>query len=546
MHKYFLSFFFCLGLLACSNQGVEPTTEPLRLTVLHTNDHHGRFWQNSYGEYGMAARKTLVDQIRAEVDAEGGHVLLLSGGDINTGVPESDLLDAEPDFRGMQLLDYDAMAIGNHEFDNSLDVLMRQQSWVDFPFLSANIYRKSTGGRLFDGYTMFEPGGVRIAVIGLTTPDTYKLVMPTNVEDLEFRDPAIETRILLDELAITEKPALVFAVTHMGHYAGSAHGINAPGDVSLARSLESGELDMIIGGHSQEPVCMAAPNQYDSDFKPGAECKPDRQNGTWIVQAHEWGKYLGRADFEYHEGELTLISYQLIPVNLTEKVEIDGESQRQFVQDQIPEDQAMLTLLTPFQQQGAAQLDQVVASIDGDLQGERNQVRFRQTNLGLLIATAQMERVNADFGLMNSGGIRASIAAGDVSYKDVLTVQPFANTVAYAEMSGQEVLDYLNVVALKPTDSGAYVQFAGLDMQVGSAGVSNVLIQGKPLEPDQTYRFSLPSFSASGGDGYPKLLDHPGYVDSGLVDAQVLKDYLEQNSPLRVEDYSPGDAIRYP
>jgi 5'-nucleotidase/UDP-sugar diphosphatase len=98
---------------------------PLKLTVLHTNDHHGRFWPNSDGEYGLAARKTLIDKVRAEVAAGGGQVLLLDGGDVNTGVPESDLQDAEPDFKGMNLLGYDAAAIGNHEFDKPLIVSSR-------------------------------------------------------------------------------------------------------------------------------------------------------------------------------------------------------------------------------------------------------------------------------------------------------------------------------------------------------------------------------------------------------------------------------------
>jgi 5'-nucleotidase / UDP-sugar diphosphatase len=101
---------------------------PLKLTVLHTNDHHGRFWPNSDGEYGLAARKTLIDKVRAEVKAAGGEVLLLDGGDVNTGVPESDLQDAEPDFKGMNLLGYDASAIGNHEFDKPLAVLDKRSS----------------------------------------------------------------------------------------------------------------------------------------------------------------------------------------------------------------------------------------------------------------------------------------------------------------------------------------------------------------------------------------------------------------------------------
>ena len=115
-------------LTACAT----PTAEraPLKLTVLHTNDHHGRFWPNGDGEYGLAARKTLIDKVRAEVKAAGGEVLLLDGGDVNTGVPESDLQDAEPDFKGMNLLGYDASAVGNHEFDKPPAVLAKQRGWA--------------------------------------------------------------------------------------------------------------------------------------------------------------------------------------------------------------------------------------------------------------------------------------------------------------------------------------------------------------------------------------------------------------------------------
>ena len=107
-----------------------------------------------------------MDGIRKEVAAQGGSVLLLSGGDINTGVPESDLQDAEPDFRGMNLIGYDAMAVGNHEFDNPLSVLRQQEKWSKFPFLSANIYQKSTGERLFKPWALFKRQDLKIAVIG--------------------------------------------------------------------------------------------------------------------------------------------------------------------------------------------------------------------------------------------------------------------------------------------------------------------------------------------------------------------------------------------
>ncbi|HCM1364715.1 TPA: bifunctional UDP-sugar hydrolase/5'-nucleotidase [Vibrio parahaemolyticus] len=545
--KTALSAAILASLAGCASQPAREwnADTTYKLTVLHTNDHHGRFWQNKHGEYGMAARKTLIDDLRDEIQAEGGSVLLLSGGDINTGVPESDLQDAEPDFKGMSKIGYDAMALGNHEFDNPLDVLFKQQDWANFPMLSANIYDKKTGKRLFQPYAMFNKQGIKIAVLGLTTEDTAKLGNPEFIGQVDFRDPKAEAKELIAELKKTENPDLIFAVTHMGHYENGNRGINAPGDVALARYLNEGDLDMIVGGHSQEPVCMEGPNVIKKNFKPGDECQPDQQNGTYIVQAHEWGKYVGRADYEFRNGELSMVSYDLIPVNLKKKINVDGQSQRVFVQDEITQDKAMLDFLRPFQEKGQSQLNVKIAESNGKLEGDRDVVRFQQTNLGRLIATAHMERAKADFAVMNSGGVRDSIEAGDITYKDVLTVQPFGNMVSYVDMSGQEVLDYLNIVATKPVDSGAYAQFAGISMRIENDKVTNVFIGNKQLRLDGRYRFTVPSYNASGGDGYPKIDTHPGYVNTGFTDAEVLKDYLESHSPIDVNEYAPSGEVMY-
>ncbi|EMV0267153.1 bifunctional UDP-sugar hydrolase/5'-nucleotidase [Vibrio parahaemolyticus] len=545
--KTALSAAILASLAGCASQPAHEwnADTTYKLTVLHTNDHHGRFWQNKHGEYGMAARKTLIDDLRDEIQAEGGSVLLLSGGDINTGVPESDLQDAEPDFKGMSKIGYDAMALGNHEFDNPLDVLFKQQDWANFPMLSANIYDKKTGKRLFQPYAMFNKQGIKIAVIGLTTEDTAKLGNPEFIGQVDFRDPKAEAKELIAELKKTENPDLIFAVTHMGHYENGNRGINAPGDVALARYLNEGDLDMIVGGHSQEPVCMEGPNVIKKNFKPGDECQPDQQNGTYIVQAHEWGKYVGRADYEFRNGELSMVSYDLIPVNLKKKINVDGQSQRVFVQDEITQDKAMLDFLRPFQEKGQSQLNVKIAESNGKLEGDRDVVRFQQTNLGRLIATAHMERAKADFAVMNSGGVRDSIEAGEITYKDVLTVQPFGNMVSYVDMSGQEVLDYLNIVATKPVDSGAYAQFAGISMRIENDKVTNVFIGNKQLRLDGRYRFTVPSYNASGGDGYPKIDTPPGYVNTGFTDAEVLKDYLESHSPIDVNEYAPSGEVMY-
>ncbi len=512
-----------------------------RLTLLHTNDHHGRFWPNRNGEYGMAARKTLVDSIRAEVAAAGGHVLLLSGGDINTGVPESDLQDAEPDFLGMNEIGYDAMAVGNHEFDNALEVIRKQQGWARFPFLAANIYDEASGKRLFEPYRIFDVGGLKVAVIGLTTEDTKKVGNPEFMTGVRFTTPVEESRTLVPELR--KQAHVVVAATHMGHYADARHGINAPGDVTLARTVPG--YDVIVGGHSQDPVCMVAENQANADYQPGEPCMPDVQNGTLIVQAHEWGKYVGRADFVFRDGKLTLQRYQLIPVNLKKKVKnAQGEEVRVFVTEEIASDPGLVAMLTPFQERGQEELQTVIGRANGKLEGDRGVVRFQPTNLGHLIAAAQMEKVNGDLAVMNSGGIRDSIAEGDITYKDVLKVQPFANAVGVVQLTGTELRDYLAAAAAKPTDSGSFAQFAGVQLEIVGGELRNATVGGKPIDPAGTYRMAINSFIAAGGDKYPQLDGHPNYVNTGFVDADVLTAYIRKHSPIDAASHDTGEIVR--
>ncbi|EMP4396999.1 TPA: bifunctional UDP-sugar hydrolase/5'-nucleotidase UshA [Vibrio parahaemolyticus] len=519
-----------------------------KFTVLHTNDNHGRFWENNKGEYGMAARKTLIDSIRAEVEANGGETILLSGGDINTGVPESDMQNAEPDFVGMNLIGYDAMAVGNHEFDNALSVLDKQAELADFPMLAANIYRKDTDGkvtdeRYFAPYKVFTINGLKVAVVGLTTKDTAKLVNPDNVANIHFADPQIEIKKVLKEIEANETVDLVFATTHMGHYQDGNHGSEAPGDVLLARSLKDGELDAIIGGHSQNPVCMEPGTNDYADFKPGDDCMPDRQNGTWIMQAHEWGKYVGRADFEYYDNKLHLASYKLIPVNLKAK---DANGDYQFIGDEIQPDATVKSTLQPYQDQGQALLDVRVSETDGKLEGDRGVVRSQQTNLGHLLGEAYRtyDLVKADFGVMNSGGVRDSIQAGYITYRDVLTVQPFGNFVTKATMTGKEVKEYLDVVATKSAGSGAYAQLDNitLDVDCDAGSVTITDINGKGFNLDATYTFAVISFSAAGGDDYPVI-----QVESTqMTDASVLRKFFVNNPQISADSYNKNlDNIKY-
>ena len=538
--KLLLSLTCLAGLASCSSlqTGGPEKDKTYKVTILHTNDHHGRFWKNGDGEYGMAARKTVIDGIRAEVAKSGGYSLLLDGGDVNTGVPESDLQDAVPDFRGMNLLGYDAMAVGNHEFDKPLMVLRMQRDLIKFPMLAANIYDR--GQRMFEPYKIFSLGGLRIGVMGLTTEDTFKMVSPDNIKGIEFRGVISEAAKVVPELR--GKADVVIAATHMGHYENGDHGTNAEGDVEMARAVKG--IDLVVGGHTQNPACMKAENVLDREYVPGTECRPDRQNGTWIVQAHEWGKYVGRADFEYRNGDFKLIKYALIPINLKRQVKAaDGKTSMVTYTPEIAENQEMLDMLKPFQEFGQQKLLVEVGATDGRLEGDREVVRRRPASLAVLIGRALMVKTKADFAVVNAGGVRDSFAAGKLTYKDVLKVQPFGNTTVLLDLTGKEVMDYLNAAAKMSVGSGAFAQFAGIDLVITGGVVGSAQIKGAPVDPGKTYRMVINNFVAAGGDGYPRMVGHKSFVDTGFVDADVLRSYISDNSPLKAADYDPGNAV---
>lgn len=538
---------FALSLLAASLAHAYEADKTYHFTILHTNDLHGHFAANAQGEGGYAAQKTLIDQVRKEVAGKGGELLILNAGDVNTGTPESDMQDALPDIEAMNVMGYEAMALGNHEFDNPDKVLQQQRQLAHFPFLSANVYRKSDNQYLVEPYKIFDKGGLKIGVMGLTTEDTAKLGNPEYMQATTFTLPKDAAAEVLKRWAEEEKPDVKIALTHLGYYPNGEHGSNAPGDVSLARALEKDALDMIIGGHSHDTVCVHEDGSFNDEYQPGDACMPDFQNGIWIMQAGEWGKYLGRADFSFKNGDLKLESYRLIPVNLKKKVKRDdGKSDYVLYEEEIAANAEINALLDPYIKKGEALLGEKIGTVDGELDGQREHVRFFQTNFGRLIAEAQRERAQADIAIMNSGGIRASIAAGDITYKDVLTVQPFANTVTSVELSGEELQQYLSVVGIKSVDSGAYPQYsAGLSMTVDYEGqqVKDVKIHGEPLDANKIYRVSIPNYVAAGGDGYPLMTQHPTFVDTGFVDAEVLKAYLASHSPLKVADYEPKGEI---
>lgn len=505
-------------------------------TVLHTNDTHGRFWRNDKNEYGFSAQKTLIDQVKKDVEKQNGSLLILHAGDMNTGVPESDMQNARPDIEAMNKMGYQAMALGNHEFDNPVSVLKQQSRWAKFPFLSANTIEKSTGKTLVKPYTIVRQNGLNFAIVGLTSEESKAAANPLHIQDIDFKPVIPSAKKALNDIKKNGRADVRIALTHLGYQKDDPQYTS---DVELAQGLPEKSFDLIVGGHSHTTLCTKENNKdLNTDYRAGEECRPALSNGTWIVQTGDWGRFVGRADFKFKNGKTELVRYQLIPINL--KNDINKTT--------LPENEKLLTYLEKFQKKGAEQLYLPVANIRGAFDGKRELSRSQQTPLGNLITAAQRQALQADLAILNGGAIRASLPENTVSYKDVLTVQPFGNTVAYVDFSGAELLPYLNKIAQHKAGEGNFTHFsANVAMKINQTNqtINDVKINGQEIDPTKTYRLVLPNYLAAGGDGFPKISNHPSYVDTGKVDADVLKKFLEEKQNLDVKDFPANDQIIY-
>ena len=499
------------------------------LQILHTNDHHGHYLQDSKGQIGMAARKTLVDDLRKEAKENNKYSLLLSGGDINTGTMESDYFDAEPDFKGMKALKYDAMAVGNHEFDNDFKTILKQREWAGFPFLSANIYYKGTKKRAFDPlYIIKEHKGKKIGIFGLTTKDTPAKASSQDAKTkFDFIDITVAAKEVVKILKEKEKVDYIIAVTHVGH-AGS---LTANGDVKLANAVDG--IDVIVGGHSAEII------------------NAEVHNETIIVQAKDWGKYVGKLEIEIPENkDLDRFTYKLIPVNLKKKV--DGK--RVFIEKEIPQNKEMVKLFAPFKKKAEIIGGKVVGRLDKTISGERMLIRSQQMPLGQFVMSAAKYKVPSfDVMVANAGSLRASLNAGKVSRKDLHTVHPFGNAIATVTFTPEEFFNYMSVVGKfaivdKKFISGAYPHFFNMKIVIEKGELTAVhakdgswkieKVNGKIKSNKDKIVYATFNFSAKGGDDYPNITKHPSYTDSGFMINTAMMDYVEKKKRIKAKDYA--------
>jgi 5'-nucleotidase/UDP-sugar diphosphatase len=519
------------------------------LIILHTNDHHGHYNSFDHGVGGLSAQKTFVDQIRKQAEEKKQYVLLLSGGDINTGTFESDLQKAEPDFKGMSMIGYDAMAVGNHEWDNPLQVIQAQQQWSNFPFLSANTRFRSSQKHVFQPHTVIclpkhQPScDLKVGIFGLTTPETSHLVSPEVLKDISFTDPIKEAKKSIRELK-KQKVDLIVAVTHMGHDGPERDhkGKIQYRDVMIARAVSG--IDVIVGGHTQ----VALP-------------KPLEEKETLILQAQEWGKHVGKLQMSFKKNHgryqrQKSYQYELVSINPVSKIKENGKEEYKLPPSvvAISEDPSLLAFFVPFNQKADQLGNAIVGQLSKQLDGTRNLVRSQPMPIGLWIAQIFQKEAKSDFAMMNSGGIRSSLKEGQVTKRDLHAIHPFGNTLIYVPLSPEKVLNYVtygfkSMLAAReellhkvPDLQGAYPHWSGLQIKVKNDQIQEIVssdannpwrieVQNEKVvsSTKKQYLFSTINFIGKGGDGYPVLNQEKEYIDTGLtVDHLMIKYFTDQ------------------
>ncbi len=486
-----------------------------KLVIVHTNDTHGhplKFFKHPAPSVGgLPARATLVRQIRRENE----NVLVLDAGDLNTGRAESIFFKAKPDIEGYNFIGYDAMALGNHEFDNSREVLEWQMSLAHFPFLSANIKTKD-GEYLTRRYIIKKFHGFKVAIFGLTTKETILTGDPKYIKDLIFEDEIEVARKLVPELK--KKADLIIALVHMGIYQSFREGSR-----KLASEVDG--IDLIVDGHThtklKSPIFV---KKFGSEHK------------TLIVQAWKWGLVVGRVDLWIKNKGVIDYQFEAIPINLKkEEKRADGSKGYSYIGKEIEEEKGLLYVLQPYLDKVESRLSEVIGHAEEVFYYK--DTRNKETALGNIIADSMLwytRNMGVDFSIQNGGGIRADLPKGRITMKSIYEVLPFDNSVVVLTLNGSYVQSLFDYIATISPGEGAFPQVSeGVSFTINrvTGKCQDILINGQTISPFRNYSIATNSFLADGGDGFKMFLNAIFKYDTSKFQKDILIEYIKHLGP---------------
>lgn len=504
-HWVLLTAFLIISSLLMAGQAVAAESsrdgDIVHLQIITVNDFHGALAEQGKNP-GAAKLVEFLKEARAK-DPDG--TLLVSAGDMFEGTVDSNLLYGRPVVDMMNYAKFDVMTLGNHEFDWGINVLKQRMAQSDFPYVCANIVDRGTG-KLVDfvkPYIMLERSGLKIAVIGIATPETAYKTNPQVVAGYLFDEPAKVVNALVPALK-QQGADIIVVLTHLPSWMDD--NANVSGD-AVTLALQDNGIDAIVSGHSHQTVY-------------------GKVNGVPIVQANFNGRAVGKIELLFNKSNHQVIS---------SIASITGLPYPGLTAD--PEVQA---LLDKSQKELASIKNIVVGQMVHELSHDRTELA--ETRLGEWVTDTMRQAVSADIAFQNIGGLRTGIAAGPITMENLYEVMPFDNTLFTVEMTGQQVMKVLKYGIMN--DKVGMVQYSGIKVSYSAAtpqksrAISVMMSDGTPLRPEKIYKVVTNDFMASGGDGFTMFKEGQKLHDTNIPVRDILADTIRK---LKVIDFL-GDA----
>ena len=476
-----------------TEEPVAVAQEPVTINIFHTNDVHSRVEGNDKDLIGHAKLATIVKEARA-----AGPVLLLDVGDGLHGMSFATVLQGESIVNLMNILGYDAMEPGNHDFNYGYERLAELEKLMAFDVVNSNIM-KEDGTNAFKPFVIKELGGKRIALVGAANPQIKSAIHPNMIKGLVFEGVEAVEKAVNDARA--QGADAVILLAHWG-----ADGGYDPNSAILAK-IEG--VDLVIDGHSH--------TKYE-DIE-------QVEGSALIVSSYEYLKSIGRVLMSFDaEGK---VAVEVDPITFEETVDVQPDEE---VLKFIEETKAAIAEVT----------SQVVGSTKMKLEGAREMVRTQETNLGDLATDALRVSTEADFAITNGGGIRTSVEAGDITKGNLIEVFPFGNSVVLIEVTGEKLLKAMeHGLRLYPEQNGGFPHISGGVLtfdpsQEAGQRVVSLTIGGEEVDPQKAYKVATNDFMAAGGDDYAMFADCPVLLYGGTLDEALIQ-YIQDKGVIEQE-----------
>ncbi|HET6974269.1 MAG TPA: bifunctional UDP-sugar hydrolase/5'-nucleotidase [Pyrinomonadaceae bacterium] len=524
---YSLSVLIMLLALVLVGRSFAP--ERVQITILGTTDLHGNinpidYYTNKPDNRGIAKVATLIKRIRKEQP----NVVLIDSGDTIQGSPlesfhgRKNNAPPDPMMLVMNSLNYDSMTVGNHEYNFGLKVLEKARGEAKFPWLSANTYDTAKQQTHYKPYIIKEVAGVKIGILGLTTPGIPNWDNPPNYAGLEFHEPLVEARKWVPILRDQEKADVVVIAMHMGLEEDLSTGVMSPGQVlheneAILIAKEVPGVDVIFMGHTHREV----PSLYI--------------NGVLLTQANYWGRHLARADLYLQKAGTGWRMY--------------AKSARTMpTDDRVEPDPDVVKIAEPYDRETQAWLSREIGESPEELTAR--DARFRDTAILDLIQKVQLDAGKADVSMVASFNPAARIAKGPVSVRDIAGLYVYENTLVVLEVTGQQLKDALEHSAkyfkeyvpgksasdLVDEKIPAYnfdiAEGVTYDLDISKPigqRIQNLRFHGQPLSLTKKLRLATNNYRVNGGGGYDMYKNAPVVYRSSEEIRELIIDWVEKN-----------------